>query len=99
MAAQAFADATMRLIYTEGARDGAGLRGGRFVARGSRLTLERVRFVSDADVSGTGTFKAGLGAVDATLTVAGVQAHVTWTQATPTATATIGASVLSLPAP
>jgi pimeloyl-ACP methyl ester carboxylesterase len=99
VAAQAFADATMRLIYTEGARYGAGLRGGRFVASGSELTLERVRFVSDADVSGTGTFKALAGAVDATLTVAGVQVHVTWTQATPTATATIGASVLSLPAP
>ena len=76
-----------------------GLRGGRFVARGEKLTLERVRFVSDQVVSGTGTFKAATGAVDATLTVAGVTVHVTWTQATPQATARIGDSVLTLPAP
>ena len=99
VAAQAFADATMRWIYTGGARFGAGLRGGRFVARGEKLTLERVRFVSDQVVSGTGTFKAATGAVDATLTVAGVTVHVTWTQATPQATARIGDSVLTLPAP
>ena len=76
VAAQAFADATMRSVYTGGARFGAGLRGGRFVARGEQLTLERVRFVSDQVVSGTGTFKAATGAVDATLTVAGVTVHV-----------------------
>ncbi|HEY6887028.1 MAG TPA: hypothetical protein VI300_04585 [Solirubrobacter sp.] len=99
VAAQAFADATMRFVYNGGARYGAGLRGGRFVASGSKLTLQRVRFVGDAEVSGTGTFRAATGGVDATLTVAGVSVHVTWTQATPTATATIGASVLSLPAP
>jgi len=99
VAAQAFADATMRSIYTGGARFGAGLRGGRFVARGEKLTLERVRFVSDQVVSGTGTFEAGTGAVDATLTVAGATVHVTWTQATPQATARIGDSVLTLPAP
>jgi hypothetical protein len=50
-------------------------------------------------VSGTGTIKASTGAVDATLTVAGVTVNVRWTQATPTATATIGGAVLSLPAP
>jgi pimeloyl-ACP methyl ester carboxylesterase len=99
VAAQAFADATMRLVYTGGGRFGAGLRGGRFVARGERLTLERVRFVTDALVSGTGTFRAATGTVDATLTVAGVEVHLTWTQTTPLATARIGDSTLSLPAP
>ena len=99
MAAQAFADATMRWVYTGGAASAPGLRSGRFVARGEKLTLERVRFVSDAEVSGAGTFKAATGAVDATLTVAGVTVHVTWTQATPQARATIGDAVLTLPAP
>ena len=89
----------MRWIYNGGARYGAGLRGGRFVARGEKLTLERVRFVSDQEVSGSGTFKSSTGAVDATLAVAGVTVHVTWTQATPQATARIGDSVLTLPAP
>jgi hypothetical protein len=99
IAAQAFADATMRWVYTGGGRFGAGLRGGRFVARDEKLTLERVRFVSDQTVSGSGTYKAATGAVDATLTVAGVTVRVTWTQATAQARATIGDSVLSLPAP
>jgi hypothetical protein len=99
VAAQAFADATMRLVYTGGARYGAGLRGGRFDARGETITLENVRFVTDAPVVGMGTFKASTGAVDAVLIVKGVTVHVTWRQATPQATATIGDSVLTLPAP
>jgi pimeloyl-ACP methyl ester carboxylesterase len=97
VAAQAFADATMRAVYSGGARLGPGLRGGRFVAREDRLTLQDVRFVTDAKVSGTGTHVNG--AVDATLTVAGVTVRLTWTQATPRATARIGDAVLSLPAP
>jgi pimeloyl-ACP methyl ester carboxylesterase len=99
VAAQAFADATMRWVYTGGGRFGAGLRGGRFVAHGEKLTLRRVRFVADAEVSGSGTFKAATGAVDATLKVAGVTVHLTWTQATPQARATIGDSVMAFPAP
>ena len=58
-----------------------------------------MRFVSDSTVDGTGTFAPATGAVDATLTVAGVSVRVRWTQATPLATATIGDAVLSLPAP
>jgi hypothetical protein len=99
VAAQAFADATMRWVYTGGGRVGAGLRGGRFVARGDELTLDRVRFVRDRTVSGAGTYKAATGAVDALLTVAGVTVRVAWTQATPQARAEIGGAVLTLPAP
>ncbi|HWK25845.1 MAG TPA: alpha/beta hydrolase [Solirubrobacter sp.] len=97
VAAQAFADAAIRLVYSEGARVGPGLRGGRFVAAGDRIRLEGVRFVRDAAVSGRGTYRAGT--ADATLRVAGVSVRVRWTQATPLATATIGGSVLALPAP
>jgi hypothetical protein len=61
--------------------------------------LKGVRFVNDASVDGTGTYRWATGAVDATLTVASVAMRVRWTQATPLATATIGDSVLSLPAP
>ncbi|WP_028062055.1 alpha/beta hydrolase [Solirubrobacter soli] len=99
VAAQAFADATMRWVYTGGGRLGAGLRGGRFSVRDETFSFQDVRFVSDATVSGAGTFKAATGAVDATLTVAGVTVHLRWTQATPQARAEIGGSVLSLPAP
>jgi pimeloyl-ACP methyl ester carboxylesterase len=99
VAAQAFADATIRAVYSGGGTFGAGLRSGRFRLRGERYTLENVRFVTDATVSGTGTFRASAGAADATLTLAGVTVHVTWTQATPLATARIGAALLSLPAP
>jgi hypothetical protein len=99
VAAQAFADATIRRVYSEGGANGPGLRGGRFTAAGERVTLKAVRFAGDAEVSGSGTFKLLTGAADATLTVAGVTVHVTWSQATPAATATISGSVLSLPAP
>jgi hypothetical protein len=99
VAAQAFADATMRVVYNGGTRLGAGLRGGRFVLSGSRIRLDDVRFVRDATVRGSGTWTWSTGAVDATLRVAGVTVRVRWTQATPLATATIGGAVLSLPAP
>ena len=99
VAAQAFADATIRRVYSEGANRGPGLRGGVFTASGRTIKLRGVRFVSDATVDGTGTFQTATGAADATLTVAGVSVRVYWTQATPLATATIGDAVLSLPAP
>ncbi len=99
VAAQAFADATIRQIYSGGAARGPGLRGGTFKAAGEKLTLRGVRFVAGATVDGTGTFHYATGAVDATLTVAGVTVRVRWTQATPLATATIGGAVLTLPAP
>jgi hypothetical protein len=50
-------------------------------------------------VDGSGTWSAATGAADATLTVEGVRVRVRWAQANPVATATIGASVLWLPAP
>ncbi len=98
VAAEAFADAVIRSHYSGGAR-GPGLRGGRFTVSGERFTLSGVRFVSDATVSGSGTYRASTGAVDATLEVGDVTVRVRWTQATPLATATIGASVLALGAP
>jgi pimeloyl-ACP methyl ester carboxylesterase len=97
VAAQAFADATIRRVYSEGGNRGPGLRGGAFTASGQTIKLRGVRFVRDATVSGTGTFRAG--AADATLTVAGVTVRVYWRQSTPLATATIGDAVLALPAP
>jgi pimeloyl-ACP methyl ester carboxylesterase len=99
VAAQAFADATIRRVYSEGGERGPGLRGGAFTASGERVTLRDVRFVADATVDGSGTFHAATGAADATLTVAGVTVRVRWTQASPLASATIGDAVLSLPAP
>jgi pimeloyl-ACP methyl ester carboxylesterase len=98
VAAEAFADAVIRSHYSEGAR-GPGLRGGRFTVSGERFTLSGIRFVSDATVSGSGTYRASTGAVDATLSVDDVTVRVRWTQASPLATATIGASVLALGAP
>ena len=88
----------IRSHYSDGAR-GPGLRGGRFTVSGERFTLSGMRFVSDATVSGSGTYRASTGAVDATLTVGDVTVRVRWTQATPLATATIGDSVLALGAP
>jgi pimeloyl-ACP methyl ester carboxylesterase len=98
VAAEAFADAVIRRYYS-GVDHGPGLRGGRFTARGERLTLSGVRFVSDASVTGSGTWRASTGAVDATLAVGDVRVRVRWTQAAPFATATIGDSVLILGAP
>jgi hypothetical protein len=99
VAAQAFADATIRRVYSEGASRGPGLRGGAFTASGRTIRLRGMRFVSDATVDGTGTFATATEAADATLTVAGVSVRVYWTQVTPLATATIGDAMLSLPAP
>ena len=98
VAAEAFADAVIRRYYS-GVTRGPGLRGGRFTAGGERLTLSGVRFVSDATVEGSGTWRASTGAADATLEVGGVTVRVRWTQASPLATATIGTSVLALGAP
>jgi hypothetical protein len=98
VAAEAFADAVIRRHYSGGDR-GPGLRGGRFTARGQRLTLSGIRFVSDETVSGSGTWRASTGAADATLEVGDVRVRVRWTQASPFATATIGNSVLLLGAP
>jgi pimeloyl-ACP methyl ester carboxylesterase len=98
VAAETFADAVIRRYYS-GANRGPGLRGGAFSVRGSRFTLRDVEFVADVPVDGSGTWSAATGAADATLTVEGVRVRVRWAQANPVATATIGASVLWLPAP
>ncbi len=86
---------------------GPGLRGGRFTVKEGtplRFTLKRVRFVSDATVSGTGTYRFSDGAVSGSLTVtpasgAAVRLKVSWTQRSALATATVGGATLSLPAP
>jgi hypothetical protein len=56
VAAEAFADATIRRLYTEGGNRGPGLRGGEFTAADETSTLNGVRFVSEASVDGTGTY-------------------------------------------
>jgi pimeloyl-ACP methyl ester carboxylesterase len=95
VAAEAFADAVARWIYSSGKR-GPGLRGGSFTVDDNlKFTLRGVRFVSDAPVRGTGTWNPATGAAEATLE--GIT--VRWRQSTPLATATIGESVLSLAAP
>ena len=105
VAARAFADAVMQRAAT-GAPRGLGLRGGVFtVSPGSPLVvrLAGVRFVTDAAVSGAGTYQAAGGAVAAVLTVtAGGRRYpvaLSWTQRTRYARARIGPAVLSLPAP
>jgi pimeloyl-ACP methyl ester carboxylesterase len=101
VAAETIADATIRRVYSVGNR-GPGLRGGEFTVSGGDVltfTLRGVRFVADARVDGTATWRPGTGEVTGALTVAGVSVGVHWTQATPLATATIGGSILTLTAP
>ena len=105
VAARAFADAAMQR-QTTGAARGLGLRGGTFTAASGdplRLHLAAVRYVADASVSGTGTYREDGGGVAAALTVtAGGRRYavtVGWTQRSRYARARIGAAVLSLPAP
>ena len=84
-----------------------GLRGGSFTVKEGtplRFTLKNVRFVSDATVSGTGTWRFSNGAIAGTLTVkppsgAEVRVKVSWTQRSRLATATVGRTTLSVPAP
>lgn len=98
VAAQAFADAVFRRYYS-GIDRGRGLRGGTFTAKGRRYTLDGIRFVTDAAVSGRGTFDTSAQSADAALTVAGVEVAVRWSQRTPLATARVGDAVMTLPAP
>lgn len=106
VAAQAIADATIRHYYA-GTGSGPGLRGGSFTADGGatlRLRLSAIRFVGDATVSGTGTWRPATGAVRATLTVSPpgggpIRIQLSWSQRTPLARAVIGAAALALPAP
>lgn len=103
VAAGAFADAVIQQAST-GAGHGGGLRGGSFTVRGNRVTLTAVRYVDDAVVNGSGSYRASSGAVQATMTVTpGTGAHVTvtttWNQRSLYATARIGTTELRLPAP
>jgi pimeloyl-ACP methyl ester carboxylesterase len=103
VAAAAFADVTIRHAVG-GGRRGVGLRGGTdTVARGGRFTLHAIRWVRDAEVSGTGTYRRSDGASRARLTVrAGrlrVRLTVGWDQRSRDARARVGTTVLSLPAP
>ncbi len=106
VAAGALADATIRRVYSA-ADKGPGLRGGTFTAKGdgpARFRLRAIRFVRDATVDGTATWRPGTGTAAGTLTVrapAGrrIAVGLRWTQRSTTARATVGGSVLSLPAP
>ena len=106
VAAGALADATIRRYYSGVAR-GPGLRGGTFTVKEGnpqRFTLRKVRFVGDATVSGTGTWRFSDGAIAGTLTVkpasgAAVRVSVSWRQRSTLAIATVGKSTLSVPAP
>ena len=106
VAAGALADVTIRRSWG-GADRGTGLRGGRFSARGDarqRLRLTAVRFTGDSEVSGTGHWVPGRGAVDGRLRVRVPGGRVVgvalrWTQRTPWARARVGTTTLSLPAP
>ena len=105
IAARAFADATIDHVATGAAR-GVGLRGGVFTVKGNaslRFRLHHIRFVSDALVDGTGTYRASDGAVRAKLTITVGQRRfvvtIGWTQASLYARARVGNAILRLPAP
>ena len=106
VAAQALADATVRRFYS-GVAHGPGLRGGTFTTTGDtvvRFALHGVRFVGDAAVDGTGTWRTAAGTVDGDLTVRPasgppVRVQLHWTQAGAAATARVGDATLSLPTP
>ncbi len=98
VAAEAVGDAITRRIYSA-ARRGPGLRGGEFTVseRGAALEfkLTGIRFVNDLSLIGNAIWNPASGVVDATVNGISLQ----WSQASPLATARIGDSVLSLPAP
>jgi pimeloyl-ACP methyl ester carboxylesterase len=102
VAAGAFADATAVQLAT-GAGHGRGLRGGRFTLRRGHLRLRDVRFVSDATVSGDGTYRSSDGAVRCRLTVTAGRRRfdvaLSWSQRSRFARARLGHAVLSLAAP
>ncbi len=106
VAAGALADATIRRVYSSASK-GPGLRGGTFTATGddpARFHLHAIRFVGDATVDGTAIWTPSAGAAAGTLTVrtpsgARIVVGLRWTQRSTTARATVGGSVLSLPAP
>jgi hypothetical protein len=102
IAAGAFADATAVQMST-GAGRGRGLRGGQFTFTGGRFELRGVRFVSDATVSGGGTYRPSDGAVRCRLTVTAGRRRfdvaLSWSQRSRFARARLGRARLILPAP
>ena len=103
VAAGALADAVIRNIYG-GVGKGPGLRGGSFTVKGDRFTLRGVRFVGDASVDGSGTYRASDGRVRGRLTVtapggAPVTVALSWAQRSTLGTGRIGARKVTFPAP
>jgi pimeloyl-ACP methyl ester carboxylesterase len=108
VAASALADTSFRWYYSS-ARRGPGLRGGGFSARrareGALFRLRGVRFVSDATVSGAGSWQiGGSGRYHGELVVRqpgkpDVHVTVDWNQRHTTGLATVGGAALVLPAP
>jgi pimeloyl-ACP methyl ester carboxylesterase len=106
LAAQGLADAVIRRFYS-GVAHGPGLRGGRFTTTGDgpiRFRLRRARFVGDATVDGTGSWRLEGGATRGSLVVrtaagAAVGVRVAWTQRSRLARATVAGATVVLPAP
>jgi pimeloyl-ACP methyl ester carboxylesterase len=102
VAAGALADATILGQATD-SDHGSGLRGGRWVVRRGVLHLRGVRFVADARVSGTGSYRKAGGDTRGRLTVRAAGLTVTvalsWDQRSDDARAQVGATRLTLPAP
>jgi pimeloyl-ACP methyl ester carboxylesterase len=98
VAAQTAGDAAITYYYGAAAH-GPGLRGGSFTVKRSRFTLHADRLVSDATATGTFTDDAATGGITGTITVAGYPVHVSYTQRSTYARATIGHATLKLPSP
>jgi pimeloyl-ACP methyl ester carboxylesterase len=106
VAAGALADAPVRYWFS-GEAHGFGLRGGTFTAKGYpfvRLKLREVRFVADAPIIGTGSWRFDDGATRGRLAVLlpnddVVHVRLAWDQRSRLAQARVGSSVLNLPAP
>jgi hypothetical protein len=81
--------------------------GGSFTAKGYpfvHLRLRRVRFVTDAAVDGSGSWRLSTGATRGTLAVGlpnddVVHVRISWDQRSRNARARVGAATLTLPAP
>jgi hypothetical protein len=106
VAAGALADAPVRYWFS-GEAHGFGLRGGTFTAKGYplvRLKLREVRFVADAPIIGSGSWRFSDGATRGTLAVLlpnddVVHVRLAWDQRSRLARARVGSSKLRLPAP
>jgi pimeloyl-ACP methyl ester carboxylesterase len=103
VAAGALGDVTILHAETGAAR-GPGLRGGSWSVRAGAVRLHRVRFVADATVSGAGRFRLAGNVTRGRLTVRGRGLPATtivlrWDEGSTAASAQVGATRLTLPAP